>query len=381
MANEVQLKMLKQGVEVWNRWRKEHPDEKINLEGVNLRDAALSRANLSRANLRGADLGGATLTEANLCQANLWKVNLWEATLTDANLQEAMLQEATLVRTVLVRTTITGVTLYGTARDDWTLDGVKCDYVYWDAKGTHRTPPDRDFRPGEFEELYKQFPTFDYIFAHGFTALDAVVMSRIVEAINEQHPEFELKLDSFHSRGQPHAKFTVLHKEYVEAAKSQVTTDYESRLAVLEGKQEQMMALFSKLINNPQPQLISGCEQVIIGRTVLTDKRTIHVERDYFGQIKDQAQVTTGDSGQASEITNIDQLTTPEALQAHYNLLCDKLSSLQKALILETDPATKFKLEHQIEETETFRHKVRQKLEELECKADNTNKGKNESRP
>jgi len=51
-----------------------------------------------------------------------------------------------------------------------------------------RIPKDRDFRPGEFEELYKQLPTFEYYFEGGFTPLDPLIMNQVVTAINERHP-------------------------------------------------------------------------------------------------------------------------------------------------------------------------------------------------
>ena len=47
MANEEQLNILRQGADVWNAWRAEHPNELINLLGADLREADLSRARLS----------------------------------------------------------------------------------------------------------------------------------------------------------------------------------------------------------------------------------------------------------------------------------------------------------------------------------------------
>jgi hypothetical protein len=44
MANEAQLSILKQGVEVWNKWRKEH--------------TRTLRPNLTKANLSEIDLAG-----------------------------------------------------------------------------------------------------------------------------------------------------------------------------------------------------------------------------------------------------------------------------------------------------------------------------------
>ncbi len=70
MANREHVEILKQGAEVWNRWRREHPGIQPDLSF-----ADLSRADLSEANLRGAllnaDLRGANLSEALLSWANL----------------------------------------------------------------------------------------------------------------------------------------------------------------------------------------------------------------------------------------------------------------------------------------------------------------------
>ena len=110
MANEEHLKMLKQGVEQWNRWRLENairPDfgdanlGGANLSGANLRDANLSNANLGRvylygANLRGANLLGANLRNANLGGADLSGANLGLAKLLWANLCGANLLGANL---------------------------------------------------------------------------------------------------------------------------------------------------------------------------------------------------------------------------------------------------------------------------------------------
>ena len=51
MANQEQLKFLKQGVAEWNAWRREHPEIRPNLIMAQLLGADLSRANLSGAGL------------------------------------------------------------------------------------------------------------------------------------------------------------------------------------------------------------------------------------------------------------------------------------------------------------------------------------------
>jgi uncharacterized protein YjbI with pentapeptide repeats len=55
MANEEQLSILKQGVNVWNKWRSDNPEAEIDL----------NRANLSFANLEAANLSGAQIMGAN----------------------------------------------------------------------------------------------------------------------------------------------------------------------------------------------------------------------------------------------------------------------------------------------------------------------------
>ena len=66
MANQEQLKILKSGVENWNRWREENPDEIIDLYDLNIREI-----NLRGANLRGADLQWANLIETDCRKADL----------------------------------------------------------------------------------------------------------------------------------------------------------------------------------------------------------------------------------------------------------------------------------------------------------------------
>ena len=127
MADETQLTLLRQGVAVWNQWRKEHPETAIdlseaNLIGANLRGVDLSSAisvdgylshvdlsfaNFSKANLREADLSGATLSGATLSDTNLIRANLSAADLSEADLSEADLWKANLTVADLSRADLT----------------------------------------------------------------------------------------------------------------------------------------------------------------------------------------------------------------------------------------------------------------------------------
>ena len=105
MANPEHLKILKQGVESWNKWRKENPDvrpdlSEANLIGANRSGANLVRANLVRANLRWANLSSANLSTASLSRGNLSGANLHRADLGGADLSGADLSDAALRETV-----------------------------------------------------------------------------------------------------------------------------------------------------------------------------------------------------------------------------------------------------------------------------------------
>ena len=95
MANEEHLKILKQGVEQWNKWRLENAT-RPDLAGADLSDADLFSANLSGAELSDADLRRASLSGANLSDAELNGARLGLANLTGANLSGANLSDAEL---------------------------------------------------------------------------------------------------------------------------------------------------------------------------------------------------------------------------------------------------------------------------------------------
>lgn len=67
LANEEQLSILKQGVEVWNKWRSESKGVVIDPAGAHLKPVHLNKANLS-----AVDLSEADRTEADLRGAALW---------------------------------------------------------------------------------------------------------------------------------------------------------------------------------------------------------------------------------------------------------------------------------------------------------------------
>jgi hypothetical protein len=102
MANQKHLKVITQGVEDWNKWRRKKSRIIPDLSGAKLRGAKLDKADLTSVNLRAANLDKATLTAADLRGANLDKTSLIEANLSAANLSKTSLIQADLYRANLI---------------------------------------------------------------------------------------------------------------------------------------------------------------------------------------------------------------------------------------------------------------------------------------
>ncbi len=96
MANRKHLKILKQGVDAWNKWRKENLEIKPDLTEAKLYEADLSEADLFGVNLSGADLNGATLSGAKLIRADLKETELDGAILDNAIYDETTIFSDTL---------------------------------------------------------------------------------------------------------------------------------------------------------------------------------------------------------------------------------------------------------------------------------------------
>jgi TIR domain/Pentapeptide repeats (8 copies) len=96
MANEEHLKILKQGVEVWNKWRKDNPEIKPDLSEAPLSNANLHDVDFSVVNLRGADLDGAQLKFAKFGGANLARARLRGALLGGVDFFNTNLENADL---------------------------------------------------------------------------------------------------------------------------------------------------------------------------------------------------------------------------------------------------------------------------------------------
>jgi uncharacterized protein YjbI with pentapeptide repeats len=128
VANPEHLERLKQGVDVWNAWRKLEPSVKPDLTGAPLNGGSFKKANLAGANLEnasftktdlwGANLIGAELNRASFREANLYGARLIEAKCRAANFKGAILhgakcQKAVLIGAILNKANLNRVDLEG----------------------------------------------------------------------------------------------------------------------------------------------------------------------------------------------------------------------------------------------------------------------------
>jgi len=244
------------------------------LSEANLSHAALGRANLNGAHLIDANLSHAALDRANLSGASLINADLYCANLPSGNLQDANLKWCDLTQSVLNNATLTGAKLYGTARDDWSIKGIKCDYVYLDGFGEKRSPADRNLEPGEFERLYASVPGFEYVFEHGMTPMDLVVMDRVVQAIREKHPELDLKIATADVRGaNPTVKLTVQLEEHKDPAQELLKANFQAKVAELEAvgaERDRVYGLVHRLIEAPKDVRIVEDPPPRAGRAIST---------------------------------------------------------------------------------------------------------------
>ncbi|WP_319780020.1 pentapeptide repeat-containing protein [Maridesulfovibrio sp.] len=135
MANPEHLKILEQGVEVWNKWREENPEIYPQLECTDLSFSKITGINLKHANLMGTNLESAGLMLAQLDEADIRRANLkhtWlqNASLKNTDLRGANLKDADLDSTNLQRACLSLATLAGATVRDANLQNAQLGGTY-----------------------------------------------------------------------------------------------------------------------------------------------------------------------------------------------------------------------------------------------------------
>jgi hypothetical protein len=112
MADPGHLEILKQGVEAWNRWRRDNPNIRPNLRKASLRGGDFRNSNFNDANLRRVDLSHSDLTGASFRRADLRRAKLSNCLFRNADLTSAILIETSLENSVLSGCLVYGVSAW-----------------------------------------------------------------------------------------------------------------------------------------------------------------------------------------------------------------------------------------------------------------------------
>lgn len=126
MANPEHLKILEQGVEVWNQWREENPEVIPDLSNTEISRKKFEGIDLNRSNCSGTDFSRTVFVEAslfvtNLCgckfvhsdfsNAHLFHAALDNCDFTNTRFYKADLSNATFIASSFLRTTLIGANL------------------------------------------------------------------------------------------------------------------------------------------------------------------------------------------------------------------------------------------------------------------------------
>lgn len=104
------LERLKEGVEVWNKWREDNPDIWPQLVGANLQDEDLSGYDLHYAFMQHANLSGAILKDTWLSCTHFEQANLTGADLSGTFAEWALFYEAKMDKCIAMEANFTKAT-------------------------------------------------------------------------------------------------------------------------------------------------------------------------------------------------------------------------------------------------------------------------------
>ncbi|MEM1308193.1 MAG: pentapeptide repeat-containing protein [Cyanobacteria bacterium P01_H01_bin.153] len=286
VSNRKHLAKLKEGIEVWNQWRKSTPEVEPNLTSANLCDAHLSHGNfrdtclraaalsyayldyadlsradlsyarlnptyLDQADLSHADLSHARLNGADFIGANLSNAELVNADLDGANFIGANLSGANLTETQVLNTKFQKATLTGACIADWQIsnstcfEDVRCEYIYrtYDSQAgafTDRLPvdPKSTFQPGEFKQWIAvrqgALDTIDITFTEG---IDWPAFFQSLQTVRQQYPDANVAMRAVEEKNGVFVTRLELQTEVTGEALDSLKASVETQLKASYGQQ------------------------------------------------------------------------------------------------------------------------------------------------
>ena len=177
------------------------------LQGANLFGADLQRAdlvgahleetNLQKAIFQKADLQGANLYSANCREVNFMGSNLYSANCREANLMGSNFQQANLIDAEFTGANFTGTILWETQRAGWKIEGVICEYMFWDIKGENK----EIFEEGQFEKLYSGKNNIELVYEKGISPIEIATLPMLLRHLETINPGTSLRLSSINEFG------------------------------------------------------------------------------------------------------------------------------------------------------------------------------------
>lgn len=140
MADEEHLKIMRQGADAWNAWRRLNPEIKPDLTGMSLSGkqagnlrlahADLSFATMKKANMRGADIWRAVLNFADMSGANLSRAFFGRSNMYCANLSGADIGFARFIGTDLSGARFSHARIHNSSFIDSDLNGADFSHAW-----------------------------------------------------------------------------------------------------------------------------------------------------------------------------------------------------------------------------------------------------------
>ncbi len=103
MANPEHLAILEQGVDIWNKWRKENVDIRPDLTGIEKPSSNLPFIDFSNANFFGANFSNSNLIYASFSNSNLSRANFSGANLNNCDFSNSSITEGDLNEIIAIK--------------------------------------------------------------------------------------------------------------------------------------------------------------------------------------------------------------------------------------------------------------------------------------
>jgi uncharacterized protein YjbI with pentapeptide repeats len=150
----------------------------------------------------GSSFYGSKVINSSFQEANLVGTDFSNSLIMGkSDFTRANLKKSILVNADFSTAKFTGAKLYGTARADWKIENVICDYVYWDKDCKERFPQERNYEKDEFTKENKHYEEFSYTFEEGISPFDLTFATKIIELINKAAMGFEIGIKDISVHG------------------------------------------------------------------------------------------------------------------------------------------------------------------------------------